>query len=109
MSASPSVVPSNRPVYSEAVATSSLGLTNDTGPAPMRAGASMNPSERAITEDEAADRLGLSVKTLQAWRYRRTGPRFVRFGRAVRYIPSDLDAFIRASMVDTCSEKPVRS
>jgi excisionase family DNA binding protein len=69
----------------------------------------MNSQERAITEVEAADRLGLSVKTLQAWRHRRKGPTFVRFGRAVRYIPSDLDAFIRASMVDNRNEEPVRA
>jgi predicted DNA-binding transcriptional regulator AlpA len=109
MSAGPRVVPSNRPIHSEEVAASSLGLTIDSGPAPMRAGASMNHSERAITEVEAADRLGLSVKTLQAWRYRRTGPRFVRFGRAVRYMPSEVDDFIRASMVDTCGEEQVRA
>ncbi len=56
---------------------------------------------RAVTEGEAAERLGLSVATLRAWRHRRKGPRFVRFGRAVRYLPADLDEFIRASTVDT--------
>ena len=30
----------------------------------------MNPTERPVTEIEAADRLGLSVKTLRAWRCR---------------------------------------
>ena len=54
-----------------------------------------------LTEGQVAERLGLSVATLRAWRHRRTGPRFVRFGRAVRYLPADLDEFIRASVVHT--------
>jgi predicted DNA-binding transcriptional regulator AlpA len=58
-------------------------------------------ANRAITEVEAAESLGLSVATLCAWRHRYTGPRFVRFGRAVRYVPADLDAYIAASRVDT--------
>ena len=59
----------------------------------------MNP-DRAMNEIEAANRLGLSVATLRAWRHRSKGPRFVRFGRAVRYLPGDLADFIRASAVD---------
>ena len=57
----------------------------------------------ALTETEVADQLGLSVATLRAWRHRGRGPRFLRLGRAVRYLASDLDAFIRASAVDTRS------
>jgi predicted DNA-binding transcriptional regulator AlpA len=53
------------------------------------------------TESQVAERLGLSVATLRAWRHRGTGPRFLRFGRAVRYLSPDLDEFIRASAVDT--------
>jgi len=54
----------------------------------------------AMTEHEVARRLGLSVATLRAWRVRRKGPRFVRFGRAVRYLSADIDRFIQASRVD---------
>lgn len=57
----------------------------------------------ALTETQAAQHLGLSVATLRAWRHRGKGPRFVRFGRAVRYLRVDLDAFIRACAVDTQS------
>lgn len=56
-----------------------------------------------LTELQVAQRLGLSVATLRAWRHRGTGPRFLRFGRAVRYLQSDVDEFIRASAVDTRS------
>ena len=57
-------------------------------------------SRAALTESEVADQLGLSVATLRAWRHRGKGPRFLRFGRAVRYLPADLEDFIRASAVD---------
>ena len=61
---------------------------------------------RALTEREVAESLGLSVATLRAWRHRGKGPRFLRLGRSVRYLPSDLADFVRASAVDT---KPVSS
>lgn len=61
------------------------------------------PAGTPLTEVQMAQRLGLSVATLRAWRHRGTGPRFLRFGRAVRYLQSDLDEFIRASAVDTRS------
>jgi excisionase family DNA binding protein len=57
----------------------------------------------ALTETQVAEQLGLSVATLRAWRHRGRGPRFLRFGRAVRYLSVDLDEFIRASAVDTRS------
>jgi predicted DNA-binding transcriptional regulator AlpA len=57
-------------------------------------------SSNALTETEAAEHLGLSIAT-RAWRQRGKAPRFVRFGRAVRYLRADLDAFIRACAVDT--------
>ncbi len=59
---------------------------------------------RALTEREVGERLGLSVATLRAWRHRGKGPRFLRLGRSVRYLPSDVDDFVRASAVDTRSE-----
>jgi excisionase family DNA binding protein len=58
-------------------------------------------STNAFTETQAAEHLGLSVATLRAWRHRGRGPRFVRFGRAVRYLRADLDDFVRACAVDT--------
>jgi excisionase family DNA binding protein len=52
---------------------------------------------RAMTEREVAAHLGLSVATLRAWRLRRKGPRFVRFGRSVRYLEDDLRQFVESS------------
>jgi excisionase family DNA binding protein len=58
----------------------------------------------ALTERQVAEQLGLSVATLRAWRHRGKGPRFLRLGRCVRYLPSDVDEFVRASAVDTQSD-----
>jgi len=61
-------------------------------------------SARALTEREVAELLGLSVATLRAWRHRGKGPRFLRLGRSVRYLPSDVVDFVHASAVDTRSD-----
>jgi excisionase family DNA binding protein len=58
----------------------------------------------ALTERQVAEQLGLSVATLRAWRHRGKGPRFLRLGRSVRYLPADVDEFVRASAVDTQSD-----
>ena len=58
----------------------------------------------ALTEREVAEQLGLSIATLRAWRHRGKGPRFLRLGRSVRYLPADVDEFVRASAVDTQSD-----
>ncbi|MEA3278576.1 MAG: helix-turn-helix domain-containing protein [Pseudomonadota bacterium] len=47
-----------------------------------------------LNEHQAAARLGLSHRTLQAWRWRGGGPRFVKLNNAVRYRPEDLDAWL---------------
>jgi len=54
----------------------------------------------AMTEHEVARRLRISAATLRAWRARRKGPRYVRFGRAVRYLQADIERFIQTSLVD---------
>jgi hypothetical protein len=65
-----------------------------------------------INEREAANLLRLSVKCLQGWRVRGGGPLFVKVGRAVRYRPEDLEAFIqeavRRSTSDPGPTLPVR-
>ena len=47
-----------------------------------------------LDEKETARFLKLKVKTLQAWRCRGDGPRFLKLGRAVRYRLSDIEAFV---------------
>ena len=45
---------------------------------------------------EAADFIGMSRFTLEAWRVRGGGPRYRKFGKAVRYWRPDLEEFAQA-------------
>ena len=54
-------------------------------------------SNEPLTETDAAARLGLKVATLRAWRHQGRGPAFVRLGRAIRYLTTDIDAFLDAN------------
>jgi excisionase family DNA binding protein len=69
----------------------------------------MDTGKHAITEWEAADMLGLSVGTLRAWRSKGRGPAYARFGRAVRYMRSDIGDFIGASKVAPLASEPSTS
>lgn len=50
-----------------------------------------------LTEVQVGQLLGLSIRTLQAWRARRAGPPFVQVGRAIRYRRSDVVSWIDAN------------
>ena len=50
-----------------------------------------------VTEHDAAQILGLSVKTLRRWRWAGKPPPFVKLGGAVRYDPAVLAACIEAA------------
>lgn len=47
-------------------------------------------SDPLLTERGAAALLAISVRTLQAWRSKGTGPAYVRVGRVIRYRRGDL-------------------
>ena len=49
--------------------------------------------QKSLNEKEAAKILGVSQKTLQSWRWMRKGPAYVRYVRAIRYLPADLAAY----------------
>lgn len=52
------------------------------------------PLETLLTPKQAADVLGVSVKTLEKWRSTNAGPHCVRLGRLVRYRPGDILAWL---------------
>ena len=55
----------------------------------------MNEEEKLLTEKQVADQLGISNRTLQAWRYRGGHtPPFLKVGRAVRYRPGDVRSWL---------------
>ena len=60
----------------------------------------LRTNERALSETEVAERLGVSPFTVRAWRRRGHGPRFLKMGRAVRYRPEDIDAYKEMALVD---------
>jgi predicted DNA-binding transcriptional regulator AlpA len=61
--------------------------------------------QNSLKTPDAAKLLGLSASTLEKYRIDGSGPKFVRLGRAIRYRPSDLNAFlednVRISTSDT--------
>lgn len=62
-------------------------------------------SKPFLTTTEAAAYLGLQRTTLEAWRCRGGGPRFVKFGRSVRYRASDLGDWIETRTRSNTSEE----
>ncbi len=60
--------------------------------------------EALLTETQTADLLNISIRTLQAWRVRGGGPRFVRAGRAIRYRRRDLLAWIEQHTAGSTSD-----
>jgi len=53
---------------------------------------------------EAATYLGLKKSTLEAWRCRGGGPKYSKFGNAVRYRLTDLEAWIESRTRSNTSE-----
>lgn len=49
-----------------------------------------------LTPAQLAERIQIEVRTLEAWRYRRVGPPFVRVGRTVRYPINELEKWLEA-------------
>ncbi|WP_295442532.1 helix-turn-helix domain-containing protein [uncultured Thiodictyon sp.] len=56
-----------------------------------------------INEKQAAEVLGMSVRTLQAWRVAGGGPPFVKLGVNVRYRPETLSRWIEENTVASTS------
>lgn len=52
-----------------------------------------------LNEQEVAEELRLSVKTIRMMRYRKSGPPYAKFGRSVRYQRSALEAYKRERTV----------
>jgi predicted DNA-binding transcriptional regulator AlpA len=60
--------------------------------------------DAALNENQAAEFLGVSVRTLQAWRVRGGGPRYIKIGRSVRYQRRELVAFQESHTVSSTTE-----
>jgi len=58
----------------------------------------------ALNETQAAELLGVSVRTLQAWRVRGGGPLFCKINRSVRYQRHQLAKFLQEHTVSSTTE-----
>ena len=69
----------------------------------------MHTSLSLLTEAQAAELLAISAKTLQAWRVRGGGPRYIKLGRCVRYRIDDIEEYVRQrTMAHTAQAMVVR-
>lgn len=60
--------------------------------------------QRYLTNDEAADYLRLSPRTMEKQRVLGGGPRFRKFGRRVMYAVSDLDTWADSRSFEATSD-----
>lgn len=51
-----------------------------------------------LTQDQAAARLGVSVKTLANWRWQCKGPDWGKVGRTVYYDPESVSCYLRSRL-----------
>ena len=58
-----------------------------------------------LTQDEAAELLKLSVRTVERLRVSGRGPKFLKILRSVRYRPADVEAWLAARIVSSTSEE----
>lgn len=52
-----------------------------------------------LRERQVAEFFGVSVKTVQSWRQKGTGPAYHKTGRAVRYALNDLQEFAQSRKI----------
>lgn len=70
-----------------ALRSQSIPAPSASAPAPIRP---------RVDERAAAARLGVSRRTLQQWRVKGGGPKYLKLGRAVRYDLAELDRWERS-------------
>ena len=57
-------------------------------------------SEHLLDELAAADFLNVSIKCVQGWRLRKTGPRYFKISNRVRYSLDDLKVYLTGCAVE---------
>jgi hypothetical protein len=61
--------------------------------------------ERPLTESEAAALLMVAPKTLRNWRVQGRGPKFLKSGSRVGYLPSHIRDYLNANVRSSTSDK----
>lgn len=58
-----------------------------------------------LTSQQVADLLAVELRTVEDWRARGVGPRFVRVGRRmVRYRPADVESYVAGGQPTSAGE-----
>jgi hypothetical protein len=60
----------------------------------------MESAERIKNEYQAARILGRSVCTLRNWRFQRKGPKYIKMGKSVNYLLTDLMDYLNEHRID---------
>jgi excisionase family DNA binding protein len=84
-----------------------LGDAVSTGHEDVNVAAETDKLEPLLSTTDVAEYLGVPVKTLYAWRYRREGPPAARVGRHVRYRRSDVEGWVR-DQIALAQQDPLR-
>lgn len=72
----------------------------------------MKTESHLLTAKEVARSLALSVSTLALWRQTGRGPKYLRFGRTVRYEQAEIDVWVeklKAQCFETIEPQHVSS
>ncbi len=68
----------------------------------------MGVHTKLLSVDEVASVTGLSVETLAQWRSQRRGIPYLKIGRAVRYDPTDVQAYLEGCRVSVSAPRERR-
>ena len=58
-------------------------------------------AEEVFNEQGVSNYIKVPIKTLQRWRAEKTGPRFIKAGRLVRYRLKDVDEWMNRQTIET--------
>jgi len=64
----------------------------------------VTPIRRLLTEQQLAIELNVSVRTLQQWRFKGGGPRFLKLGAAVRYDWAHVEVWLEGKGRESTSD-----
>jgi predicted site-specific integrase-resolvase len=56
-----------------------------------------------LNQKKLADRWGVSPRTLERWRWRKTGPAYIKLGGKIVYDLNDIEAYERRRRAETHS------
>lgn len=55
-----------------------------------------NGAGNLLDQNEVAVMLGVSPKTLEYWRWKKVGPKFLKVGRLAKYRQADVESYIES-------------